>query len=145
MRLKSLSLTNPLNLNMVNWVLTLVHTKPSGVVTFPEVLADQDALLSDPNFDSAFDQLIDNTKAVSFAFSSAEVEVIARRKLFFPSSRRAFVAATPSMYWVGRLMAFYQESTMGRDISRIFKDVESAFAWLRENRRKDALGAGSSD
>jgi hypothetical protein len=31
-------------------------------------------------------------------------------------------------------MAGYHESMMGCHIVGIFKDVESAFAWLRENR-----------
>ena len=50
----------------------LVETRASGVVTFAELTDHQNRLVADPDFDPAFDQLIDTTDVTSFAVSARE-------------------------------------------------------------------------
>ena len=120
---------------LINHAERLVCTTTSGVVTFKEVVAHQDALLADGSFDPTYDQLIDNTRAESFTMTASEAEAIARRKLFSEKSLRAFVADKAVMYGVGRMMSIYYELAVGPDLVGVFRDMKSASEWLRQRPR----------
>jgi hypothetical protein len=61
--------------------LRLIVTLGEGSVTFEEVRGHQDRLLSDPDFDGAFNQLIDVTAATQLDVSSDEAIIIADRRI----------------------------------------------------------------
>ena len=70
----------------------LILTTAAGCVTFDDIRANQDRLLADPDFEASFDQLIDMTTATKFDISADDARVLAKRRIFSPESRRAFVA-----------------------------------------------------
>ena len=89
----------------------LVITAGSDRLTFAEIKAHQDQLLNDPDFNSEFNQLIDLRAATSLDLSVNEAKTIARRRLFSPTSRRAFVAANSTIFGMGRMMQAYNEGS----------------------------------
>ena len=105
----------------------LIVTTGDGIVTFSEIRAHQNRLLSDPDFDAGFDQLIDVTNVEKFDMTGDEARTIAERPIVSPNSKRAFVATKPSIYGFGRLMAVYHESYAQ---VQIFYDFNSALKWL---------------
>jgi hypothetical protein len=108
----------------------LVLTVGEGSVTASEIRSHQDRLLGDPNFDAAFNQLIDVTTATRFAMSVDEASELARRPITSPASRRAFVASQPHIYGFGRLMEAYHEQ---RAQVHVFYDRNEALRWLGVN------------
>ena len=87
----------------------LVITTGLNRVTFAEAKAHQDQLVSDPDFNPEFNQLIDATAVTALDMSVDEAKMIARRAFFSPTSRRAFVATSPSIFGMARLMAAHDE------------------------------------
>jgi hypothetical protein len=105
----------------------LVLTVGEGSVTFVEIRNHQDRLLNDPDFDAAFNQLIDVTTATRFDMSVDEAREIARRKIMSSISRRAFVASQVAIYGFGRLMEAHAEQHAE---IHVFHDRDSALKWL---------------
>jgi len=105
----------------------LVLTVGEGSVTFNDIRHHQDRLLSDPDFDATFNQLIDMTTATEFKMSADEARTVASRSIVSPKSKRAFVASKPAIYGMGRLMQIYHERYAQ---VHIFYDRNSALEWL---------------
>ena len=108
----------------------LVVTTGSGCVTFAETKAHQDQLLSDPDFDPDFDQLVDCTAVTELELSAEEARIIIGRRVFSPASRRAFVSANPAIFGIGRLMEAYNDMAPAPPQVRVFRDLSSAWRWL---------------
>ena len=99
-------------------------------VTFVELKAHQDQLGGDPDFDPTFNQLLDGTEVIELAVSIGQVRSLATRKLFSPTSRRAFVAPNPVVFGVGRMWTAYHEMATGLENVKIFYDLAAALKWL---------------
>jgi hypothetical protein len=108
----------------------LVISTGSDQLTFAEIKSHQDQLLNDPDFNAEFDQLIDLTAVTSLDISIDEAKIIARRRLFSSTSRRAFVATSPTVFGMGRLMEAYHEMSNAASRVRVFYDLPSALKWL---------------
>jgi hypothetical protein len=108
----------------------LVITTGEGRLTFDEVKAHQDRLLNDPDFDPDFNQLLDATAVTTMVASEAQVRTVAERKLFSPTSRRAFVVASTFTYGMGRMLQTYNEMSDAASPISIFGDRASALKWL---------------
>lgn len=102
-----------------------------ATLTFEEAKAHQDALRNDPAFDPTFDQLIDATGVVSVEISLEQAKLLARQIFFAPTAKRAFVATQPAIFALGRFMETHHELAAGRDQTNVFRDMESALAWLQ--------------
>ena len=99
-------------------------------LTFSEMRAIQNELASDPNFDPAFNQLVDLTALTVLDLSIAEARRIAERGLYLPTSRRAVIASSPATYGMGRMMDAYHSMATGRENISVFYDKDSALQWL---------------
>lgn len=99
-------------------------------VTLAEVLAHQEQLLKDPDFNPEFNQLLDGTRVTDYALSSVEVNMIANRKLFSPTSRRALLVRSALLYGMGRMFQSYYEMSKAASPMWLFHDRESALKWL---------------
>jgi len=108
----------------------LILTIGEGSVTASEITNHQDRLLSDPDFDATFNQLIDVTTATKFDMSVDEAKQIALRAIVSTKSKRAFVAIKPDIYGLGRLMQIYHERLAE---AHVFRDRNSALKWLGVN------------
>lgn len=108
----------------------LVISTAWGCVTFEEVEAHQNGLLSEPEFNPDFDQFLDATRLTTLDLSIDEAKTIARRPLFSRTSRRAWVSANPTIYGMGRLIAAYNELSNAASQIALFYDLPSALKWL---------------
>jgi len=109
----------------------LVISTGSGRVTRAEIKQRQDQTKTDPDFDPEFNQIVDLTAVTDFEMSIDEFKSLAQRKVFGSKSRRAFVAARPHIFGMGRLWAAYSDMS-DDDPSKIhvFYDLPSALKWL---------------
>lgn len=101
----------------------LVQTKCSGVVRFDEVKNHQDRLLSDPDFDPTFDQIINLLDMTSLEVSPDEAMTLAQRKLFSRTSRRALVAASDMQFGIARMLQTYNELGKVGSNDHVFRDI----------------------
>jgi hypothetical protein len=109
----------------------LVTTTASGCITFAEVKAHYDQMLSDPAFNPEFNQLMDATAVTTLDLSIDEVRTIVQRKVFSPTSRRALVATLPAVFGVLRMAGTYHEvSNVAAAKICVFYDFPSALKWL---------------
>ncbi|HYA47954.1 MAG TPA: hypothetical protein VEE87_00135 [archaeon] len=108
----------------------LVITKVWDRVTFPEIRAHQEQFVSDPDFDPAFDLLIDASGATELDLTTDEARTVASQGLFSPTSRRAFLASSPAIFGMGRLIGAYHAMATKREQVRVFYDRDSALKWL---------------
>lgn len=108
----------------------LVITKVWGRVTFPEIREHQEQFVSDPEFDPAFNLLIDATGITKFDITTDEAKTIASQGLFSSASRRAFLASSPAIFGMGRLLGTYHAMATKREQVRVFYDRASALKWL---------------
>ena len=109
----------------------LVITTASGRVTFAEARAHQERLRNDPDFRPEFNQFLDATAVTALDISSEEAKTIGRNSPHFASaSRRAWVAASPFLFGIGRMIAVYREMAGGTEQFRVFNDREQALKWL---------------
>ena len=107
----------------------LILTTAKGRVTFEDIRGHQDRMLADPDFDASFDQLIDTTTATRFDISPKEALILSERRMFSPTSRRAFVAADSQTFGLGLLMEIYHESLEYADVE-VFYSMDQALRWL---------------
>jgi hypothetical protein len=108
----------------------LVITTGWERVTFAEALAMQNQMLSDPGFNPAFSQLIDGTAITVFDVTADEAKRLVGRAVFSPKSRRAFVASSPAVFGMARLMESYHNIAQVPEQVSVFHDHESALKWL---------------
>jgi hypothetical protein len=99
-------------------------------VSFAEAKAHQDQLKDDPAFDPTFSQLLDATGVTGLDASMDEIRILARRGIFSPSSRRAFVASSPEIFGMGRVLGAYLEMGQVPQQVNVFYDLSSALTWL---------------
>lgn len=105
----------------------LIISIGDGVLTFDEVKDHQDQLLSNPDFDATFNQLVDLRSVTRLDVSVEEARQIARRSIVSPTSRRALVASKPAIFGMARLMEAYHDQLAK---VHVFDDSDSALQWL---------------
>jgi len=112
----------------------LILTTADGRVTFDDIIGHQTRLLADFDFDASFDQLIDMTAVTKFEISADQARTLARRCIFSPESRRAFVATEPHIFGLGRMMEIYREGQRYADV-HVFYTMDEALKWLERVER----------
>lgn len=108
----------------------LVVTTGQGRITLDEMMANQDRLLNDPDFDPAFNQLLDATAVTAMDITVDDIRCAVRRRLFSPTSRRAFAVSSTFIYGMARMLQIYNELSQGETRVSIFGDRASALKWL---------------
>ena len=104
----------------------LVISTALGTVTFSEITSQQDRLLSDPNFDATFNQLIDATATTRLELTAEEARIVADRKVFSTLSKRAVVASKPDIFGMSRMIeAHHRHSEV-----TVFYLMHDACEWL---------------
>jgi len=99
-------------------------------MTWNEIKERQDQTKTDPTFDPEFDQLVDLRAVTSFEMTSEQVRMLARRKIFSSSSKRAFVAGSPTAFGMSRMWEILTELSGNESHIRVFHDFSSALSWL---------------
>lgn len=114
----------------INRALKLVVTTGSGVVTFSECQAHQDRFSADPDFDPAFNQLLDMTAVTQLKLTANQTSTLARRKLFTSGSRRAFLVSSDASYGIARMAQAHNELSSNPSEVAVFRDRSAALKWL---------------
>jgi hypothetical protein len=103
-------------------------------VTWQEIKARQDQTQTDPDFNPEFNQIVDLRAVTSFDMTSEHARVLARRMIFSSTSKRAFIAAEPAVFGVGRMWEIFTELSDNPSQIRVFYDHSSALNWLGLDR-----------
>jgi len=105
-----------------------------GVIGPAEIVANREALLSDPDFDRSFDVLVDFTQVPETSLNSDVLRPLSRNPLFSQASRIAVVTTLPptnmTLFGMARLYETYREVSNMGDHLRVFKTLEDAREWL---------------
>lgn len=108
----------------------LVLTIEEGRVTFGDMVANQDRLLNDPDFDPEFNQLSDATLATDTDLSASNASTLYERRVFSTTARRAVVAPNAFTYGIARMLQTYVELSKNGPLVAVFRDRASALKWL---------------
>ncbi len=112
----------------------LVISTGSDVVTWWEIRERQDQTQTDPDFDPEFNQLVDLRAVTDVDMTSDQARTLARRMIFSATSKRAFVAANPAVFGMGRMWEILTELSDNPSQIRVFYDLSSALKWLNLER-----------
>src|SRR5579859_667257 len=108
----------------------LVISTGSDRVTWEEIKARQDQTKAHTNFNPEFNQIVDLRAVTGFDMTSDHARLLARRMIFSATSKRAFVAASPAVFGVGRMWEMFTEMSDTPSRIRVFYDLPSALKWL---------------
>jgi|HubBroStandDraft_4_1064222.scaffolds.fasta_scaffold71008_2 hypothetical protein len=108
----------------------LVISTGSDRVTWEEIKERQDQTKTDPDFNPEFNQIVDLRAVANFDMTSDHARLLARRMIFSATSKRAFVAASPAVFGVGRMWEIFTELSENPSQIRVFYDLTSALKWL---------------
>ena len=87
-------------------------------------------MLNESDFDPEFNQLLDASAVTAMDITVDDIRQAVRRKLFSPTSRRAFVVSSAFMYGMARMIQTYNELAQGATSVSVFRDRASALKWL---------------
>jgi hypothetical protein len=107
----------------------LVMTMGSGVFGLAAMLAHQDQLLADPDFDPSYSQLLDFTHVTKVDIDAEDVRKLAARSVFWPCARRAILVNTDIEYGFARMFEMLRENAGEKGI-RVFRNLDDALAWV---------------
>lgn len=117
----------------------LIRSTAWDHTTFAEAKAHQDQLKKDPDFNPDFDQLIDVTAITTLDMSIEQAKILGSGSPFFsPTSRRAFVAASPFIFGMARVIQAYAELTGKPQQWNVFYHLSAAQKWLGLNTETEA-------
>jgi len=105
----------------------LVLSTASGVLTLADVLAHQDQILADPDFNPQYSQLLDLTHVTKIDLSADDICKLAERHIFHPTSSRAILVTTDLGQGLARLFAILRA---GEKRIRIFRNLDEALEWV---------------
>ena len=87
----------------------LVVSTGSDRVTWVEIKDRQDQTKTDSDFNPEFNQIVDLRAVTAFDMTSDQARTLAQRMIFSSTSKRAFVAASPAVFGVGRMWEIFTE------------------------------------
>lgn len=107
----------------------LVLSSGSGVVTIAEMLDHQKKLAADPEFDPGYSQLMDFSHVTKIDATAADIPLIAQRRVFSPTARRAILVETEQAHEYAELFRKLREPLGDRGI-KTFRSLDEALDWL---------------
>jgi hypothetical protein len=108
----------------------LVISTGSDRLTWEEIQDRQDQTKTDPDFNPEFNQIVDLRAVTALDLTQDQARSLARRMIFSLTSKRAFVAASPAVFGVGRMWEVFTEMSDNPSQIRVFYDLPSALKWL---------------
>ena len=112
----------------------MVLTYGDRVADYAAAAAHQDLLLSDPQFDPAFNQLADFTMVEKVDMNAEELQRLAQRDIFAAGTRRAGVVRSPLVYGLLRMFAVYRHIHGGHELMDVFFQPWAAVKWLKRSK-----------
>jgi hypothetical protein len=107
----------------------LVVTTGTGFVRREDVLALQDQMSNDPEFDPSFSQVADFALLANTDVGLADVKTFAQRDVFSVHSRRAIIVKGDVAFGFAKIFELSRQLA-GADGIRVFRDPDEAFDWV---------------
>lgn len=114
----------------------IVLSKAKGTLDYEEARDYLERLGADAAFRPELNQLVDLRGVTKFALSHDELRALAQRRLFAPTSRRAFVVSRDLDFGIVRTFTGYREVEGGGGL-QVFKEMSEALAWLSLSEEPD--------
>jgi len=105
----------------------------SDVVLADDIIANRQGLLNDPDFNRAFDALVDFTRVPDASLDLDSIRSLSREPLFSPASKIAVVIAlsgSEALFAIAQRYETYREVSAMGDRLRVFRTFEQAREWL---------------
>ncbi len=103
-----------------------VTSRWTGVATDDDIKSYREALLNDPQFDQAYNQLIDFSAVTTFEIALKTMRAVARDRIFGETSRTAIVALDDVAFGSSRAFQAYSAS----HTVMVFREIDEARRWL---------------
>ncbi|MEQ9401593.1 MAG: hypothetical protein RJQ04_20675 [Longimicrobiales bacterium] len=120
----------------------LVRSRAFGVLTEAESWTHYTGLSEDAAFDPTFRQICDLTDVTKLEASSDFLRDLARKSVFAPGTRRAFVAPTALHFGLARMLQVFCDLE-GSEVG-VFLTEEEAESWLGLDDAADGPHSGAS-
>jgi hypothetical protein len=131
--------TMPFN-SVIDTERRLIVSTGTDVVTGDEGLACCRQLKNRPDFNPAFNQLLDLTSATRFDATQDQLRRIANESLLSPGSRRAVVATNPTIFGLARMFQSYRSLSQVSENVMVFNRLDQAVAWLNGVSEDECTG-----
>ena len=99
----------------------------SDVVLADDIIANRQGLLNDPDFNRAFDALVDFTRVPDASLDLDSIRSLSREPLFSPASKIAVVIAlsgSEALFAIAQRYETYREVSAMGDRLRVFRTFE---------------------
>ncbi len=107
----------------------VVLSRGFGVFTHADYLDQMERLRRDSRFRPEFNQLVDCRAITLMNLTAAEIQDLAKKSVFNPESRRAFVVTSEIQYGLSRMLGSYRD-VHGKQTLLVFKEMAEALSWL---------------
>ena len=111
----------------------LVMSTASGIFTLADILAHDEKLRVDPDFDPSFSQLFDASHITKLEITSEHIRRLAQDSLFSPNSRRALLVSNDAAFGLARMFEILRESAGDTGIE-VFRSLDEALEWVLSRR-----------
>jgi hypothetical protein len=105
-----------------------VFTTIDGAITDEEMIAIQNRMEADPEFNPDYSHLIDCRKVGELKISAKGIRIITSAGLFSAKSRRAFVVPNDAAYGFSRMFQIYRQE--GPEETGVFRELDAAMKWI---------------
>lgn len=109
----------------------LVISSAWGALSVTDIELHRKKLLSDPDFDPVFSQLLDFTKVTGALMTGEDVRLLAVANIFSFTSRRALLVRPDDsdLFGLARKFKIIREGR-GEGATRVFRDRDAALRWV---------------
>ena len=107
----------------------LVISTGWDTLTPADILAHQEKLLKDPEFNPNYSQIMDLTRVTDFEVQSGDIRMLAQKTVFSRESHRAIVVSSNLGFGLSRMYEMHREA-FGENGIRVFRDLDEAVDWI---------------
>ena len=115
----------------------LVVITCSGELTAADLPETQRRLRADPDFDASFALLFDVRQASLAQIDAATLRRTAAGTPFGAAAPRAYLTSDEAAFGLMRMLQIYSEVKKFGGPLQVFRDLDSAMAWLRKTSQTD--------
>jgi hypothetical protein len=107
----------------------MVFSRGHGIVTSGDIEGHMRRLKMHPEFQPAFNQLLDFREASEIDVPNQDLRELATRSIFDRTSKRAFLVNSDLQFGLARMYGTLRD-VHGQEVVRVFRDQAAALAWL---------------
>ena len=112
----------------------LIYSRVTGLISRDEMVALRQRTTLDPEFDPAFDVIVDLREADLSAWSSSDISLMASATALDKSARRVIVADTDDKFGLARVYATRRDLAGGEERILVVHTMAAGLDWLGLHR-----------